>query len=307
MSNSGANTKRNIAVVVCIAIAALVGWKVFGSDDSAVSSAEGARHTESHFHRNTIRGEGRVATYPGGMVKVGTETGGLLVRLHVQEQDVVKKGQLLAEFSSDEQRAALAEAKAKVAEINSSIRLLELENERARKLLQDASIAQQAVDKLVNDLETTKAQRGVAQAVAARLETVLEKTRIHAPISGTVTARPAEAGEVVPPGAELLTIADLSNRRIEAEIDEYDVGRIAEGDTVEITAEGYEGESWLGVLEVVPEALNARRLTPFDPGRPADTRALLVKISLPSDCPLKLGQRVEVLIRAQDPQKPTVE
>jgi hypothetical protein len=49
-------------------------------------------------------------------------------------------------------------------------------------------------------------------------------------------------------------------------------------------------------VEEIPDAVMARRLKPQDPGRPSDTKVLLVKIALGGKTPLKLGQRVEVAI-----------
>jgi hypothetical protein len=61
-------------------------------------------------------------------------------------------------------------------------------------------------------------------------------------------------------------------------------------------AEGYDGASWRGRVEEIPDAVVGRRLKPQDPGKPEDTRVLLVKIALLEPTPLKLGQRVEIRI-----------
>jgi len=63
-----------------------------------------------------------------------------------------------------------------------------------------------------------------------------------------------------------------------------------------VTAEGYDGKSWTGVVEEIPDAVSGRKLKPQDPGKPEDTRVLLVKIALKEATPLKLGQRVEVAV-----------
>jgi multidrug resistance efflux pump len=94
----------------------------------------------------------------------------------------------------------------------------------------------------------------------------------------------------------LCAIADLDRLRLEVEVDEYDAGRVALGAPVRITAEGYDGQDWLGKVEDIPDAVTARRLRPQDPARPVDVRVLLVKVALQQATPLKLGQRVEVRI-----------
>ena len=119
-------------------------------------------------------------------------------------------------------------------------------------------------------------------------------------ISGVVTARYAQPGETVVPGAPLATIADLRRTRVEAEIDEFDVGSIALGSRAIVAAEGFPDMTWNGRVEEIPDAVAGRRLKPQDPGRPADVRVLLVKIALDAPAPLKLGQRVEVSIGGRD-------
>ena len=87
--------------------------------------------------------------------------------------------------------------------------------------------------------------------------------------------------------------------RIEAEVDEFDAGRVALGAPVIVRAEGYNNQQWKGRVEEIPDTVVGRRLKPEDPGRPTDTRVLLVKIALDGPTPLKLGQRVEVEIQQQ--------
>ena len=94
----------------------------------------------------------------------------------------------------------------------------------------------------------------------------------------------------------LVTIANLDKTRVEAEVDEFDAGRVELGAEVQVTAEGFTGQSWKGTVEEIPDAVLPRRLRPQDPGRPSDTRVLLVKVALAEPTPLKLGQRVEVAI-----------
>ena len=111
-----------------------------------------------------------------------------------------------------------------------------------------------------------------------------------------VIARHAQPGEVVGATSRLVTVADLSRVRIEAEVDEFDVGRVALGADVLVRTEGYPAATWRGTVEEIPDAVVGRRLRPEDPGRPNDLRVLLVKIGLVGQTPLKLGQRVEVEI-----------
>ena len=243
-----------------------------------------------------VAAEGRIVAYPGAEVVVGTDLGGTIVSLKVQEKEKVRRGQLLAELRSDDHRAALDEARARVVEADADIRLAQAEVERARTLWDKAVGSKQALDKAERDADAARARRATAAATAQRLEAVLAKTRIVSPIDGVVIARQAQAGETLEPGQKIVTIADLSRTRVEAELDEFDAGRVRLNDEVRVTAEGYDGKSWRAKVEEIPDSVVGRRLKPQDPGKPEDTRVLLVKIALLEPTPLKLGQRVEIRI-----------
>jgi HlyD family secretion protein len=245
---------------------------------------------------NHVAAEGRLVAYPGAQVVVGTDLGGTLVILRVQEKQAVRRGELLAELRSDDHRAALAEARARLTEADAEIRLAEAEVDRARTLWEKAVGSRQALDKAERDVETARARRATAAATADRLDAVLAKTRILSPIDGVVIARHAQPGETLEAGMKIVTVADLSKTRVEAELDEFDAGRVRLGDAVRVMAEGYDGKTWQGRVEEIPDSVVGRRLKPQDPGKPEDTRVLLVKVALLEPTPLKLGQRVEIRV-----------
>ena len=240
--------------------------------------------------------EGRVAAYPGAEVTVGSDVAGTIERLDVVEQDVVHKGDVIATLRSDDLRAALLEARARVGEADADIRLYQFEVERAQRLFREDVGSKQTWEKSERDLDAARARRASVMAEARRLEAVVAKTVIKAPIDGVVITRMRQRGETISAGDALITIADLRRTRVEAEVDEFDASRIRQGADATISAEGYDGK-WRGVIEEVPGNVVSRRLKPQDPAKPIDTRVLLVKIALAKGTPLKLGQRVEVEFR----------
>lgn len=245
-----------------------------------------------------VAAEGRVVTYPGDEVTVGADFAGTVRSVRVKEKDVVKKGELLVELNADEESARLKEARARVAEADADIRLFDLEVERAERLLVGKVGSPQALDKARRDREAATARRATASAEADRLTAVIAKSRITAPISGVVLRRHVEAGETVARGAPAVSIANLSRLRIEAEVDEADSARVTLHAPVTIRVEGEPDVAWKGEVEEIPDAVTTRRLKPQDPGRPSDTRVLLVKVAARETMPLKLGRRVEVDIQA---------
>jgi RND family efflux transporter MFP subunit len=242
--------------------------------------------------------EGRIVTYPGAEVVVGTEAAGLIVRLPVQEKSVVGNEDPIAELNSADLRA---EAEARIAEAEADLRFAGREVRRDQALLVKRASTPQNLDVNLRRLETARAHRTAAVASRDRYDALIAKTQIRAPIDGVVTARHVQPGETVEPRAQIVTIADLDRLRIEAEVDEFDTARITLGAPVAITAEGFGAAAWRGTVEEVPDAVVGRRLRPEDPGRPIDSRVLPVKIAMSGPTPLKLGQRVEVAIAVPDP------
>jgi RND family efflux transporter MFP subunit len=240
--------------------------------------------------------EGRVVAYPGAEVVVGTEMGGRIIALPVQEKSVVRRGDLIAELNVDDLRASRAEAVARAAEAGADIRYYEREARREQALITRKAGTYEALDGQRRALESAVARLAGAQATRDRFDALIAKARIVSPIDGVVTARDTHPGETVDASTKLVRIADLSRLRIEAEVDEFDTPRVALGARVVITAEGEGERSWPGVVEEVPDSVVPRRLRPEDPGRPIDSRVLPVKVAFASPTPLKLGQRVEVAI-----------
>ena len=152
------------------------------------------------------------------------------------------------------------------------------------------------LDQATRDLETARARVETSRATVARDEAVLAKSRIVAPIPGTVVARSVDAGQMVTAGDLAFTVADLGRLRIEGEAHEGDAGAVVLGATVTITADGYPGRAWRGRVEEVPDSVTLRRIKPQDPSRPTDARVLAVKVAFAEATPLKLGTTVDLRI-----------
>jgi RND family efflux transporter MFP subunit len=249
-----------------------------------------------------IAAEGRVVAYPGAEVRVGAERAGRLVRVLVQEGDLVRKGQLLAEIDSDELRAELAEARARVVEAEAEVRLSESTLARRQQLQQERILAVHDLDEATRDFETARARVETARASVARYAALVAKSRIAAPITGTLVARVVDAGQMVETGDDTFTVADLERLRIEGEAHEADAGGVALGAAVKITADGYPGRSWLGTIEEVPGSVTLRRIKPQDPSRPTDARVLAVKVAFAEPVPLRLGTTVDLRITPSEPR-----
>jgi RND family efflux transporter MFP subunit len=242
-----------------------------------------------------IVAEGRMVARPGAEVVVGAETGGLITDVLVEEKAQVHRGDVIVLLDCNEQRASVAEAEARINEIDADIRYFEPKLARA-KSMSAGTVSMVEMEQWQRDLEAARARRVAAQATLERLKVLLSRTQVHAPIDGTVIARHVQPGQMIEPVGPLITIADLSQCRLEAEVNEFDACGLVVGAIAQVTAEGYPGQKWRAKVEEIPDVVAPRQLRPQDPGRPSDTGVILVKLVFIDPVPFKLGQRVDTTI-----------
>jgi RND family efflux transporter MFP subunit len=268
-----------------------------------LTSVEPAPHTSNRIAQ--VIAEGHVSARPGAEVRIGTDLDGVVASMLVKEQDRVQRGQLLASLDTSERLAELAEAEARVREAEADITLHQAQVQRFESLAQSGIVSREEADRPRRDLDAARARKASAEATVRRVEAILARARFYSPIDGIVLHRPLDPGETVASGGEILTVANLDQIWVEAEVDEFDVSRITLGQPAEITAEGFDGRIWQGTVVEIPDQVTSRRLKPQDPGKPVDTRVLLVKVSFTNDGAssadrLKLGQRISISLRSRD-------
>jgi RND family efflux transporter MFP subunit len=244
-----------------------------------------------------VTADGRVTTRPNKQVRLGAELAARLSSINVTEGQFVKRGDVLAQFDGREYAALLQEAFGAAREAHIRLRARRDDARRTKQLVESGALTTQEYEHVHEERRAAEARLVASNGAAAHARALLDKLKVVAPIDGIIVSRFVEPSETVAAGAPLFVIADLSERRVEAEVDEYHIGRIALGASVDVTAEGFPGQQWTGLVEEIPEAVGPRRLRPQDPARPTDSAVLAVKISLPPSTPLKLGQRVNVVIK----------
>jgi len=297
--------KRTIVALLALAGVALAGATVIQikgievrrlAGDTAGGLTPAARASAPLDSARWVAAEGRVVTYPGGEVAVSTERPGKLVALHVEENDEVEKGALLAEIDASELAASREEVRARIVEAKADLELARKMLVRREGLVVREAVAVQAFDEAQRDHDAARGRLAALEAEESLLSIQIGKCRILAPITGTVSRRVADAGEVLEAGDGLLTLMDLDHLRIQAESDEADAGSVALGARVEITSDAYPGRVFEGTVEEVPGWVEARSLKPVDPARPSDTRVLAIKVRFSDPNPLKVGTTVELRV-----------
>jgi len=195
---------------------------------------------------------------------VAPKTTGRLSRLLVDEGDDVKENQLIAELeTADAQaqlgqvRADIAAARAKVERARADVEDAQQKLDREKALVERGAGTQMAFDDAKARLTTNKAQLAAADAdrmaIEARHQAAsvsLENTKVKAPFAGTVTRKLAEIGEVLgPTSAGIVTIADLHDLEVQADVSESQYAKVRVGTPSEILLDAFpdkrfRGEVW---------------------------------------------------------------
>lgn len=197
---------------------------------------------------------------PTNEIEVGSELSGTIDHVYVDYNDVVKKGQLLAELNTEkltaqvlQSKAALQVAKAGVLEAEATLeeaiaQFDRMENIRKMtdgKLPSKADfISAEATKKRAQAAKTTAlAEVKQAEATLEQDLTDLSKAKVHSPINGIVLDRSIEPGQTVAATMEapvLFTLAeDLTKMELQVDVDEADVGQVKDGQNASFTVDAY--------------------------------------------------------------------
>lgn len=137
------------------------------------------------------------------------------------------------------------------------------------------------------------------RAEVAIAEAILDKTRIRAPVAGTVLQQNAKLGEIVGPSPEqpLVVVGDVEAMRVKAEVDEVDVAKIRIGQKAFVRSQSYPGREFEGTVARIAPTLAAPRIGQRGPRRPTDVEVIEVTINLEGKVPLLTGMRVDTFFR----------
>ena len=236
-----------LSLVLGLSAAAVAAW-TFGRAETprAPTTAEVTRTDLS----KTVLASGTIEA--AQLVSVGAQVSGQLQTLAVALGDRVQKGDPIAEIESSDQRADVARAEAALKQLQAqikakeaSIRLAELSLTRQKTLNSKAlssdetrETAEATLDVARAELDGLTAQLDEAQVTLSSAQTELARTRISAPISGTVVAIVSEEGTTLNANTSSPTIvklAQLDRMVVKAEISEADVVAVKPGQAAEFT------------------------------------------------------------------------
>ncbi|HIV06083.1 MAG TPA: efflux RND transporter periplasmic adaptor subunit [Candidatus Merdousia gallistercoris] len=163
---------------------------------------------------------------PLEFVELRSRVSGYLEKIFFKEGQIVKAGDLLFVIDPRPYEASLAAAKASVKEVEARLLLAKTNLERAKDLLKSNAISKEIYDTRESDVLSTEASLLNAQALLKEAELNLEYTHIRAPISGKVSQRLVDPGNLITANTTVLTtIVNSSIVQAYFEISERDMLR----------------------------------------------------------------------------------
>lgn len=176
-------------------------------------------------------------------VELGTQVSGVIDKIFVDFNSEVKKGQLLAKIDETPLLAQLEQSKATVDQAEAEVKYQQANYDRYRVLAEKKLIAQSDFDLVVYNLNKAIASRNNAKSVYDKNRINLSYASIYSPIDGVILDRAVDEGQTVAASFNtptLFTIAnDLTQMRVEAKVDEADIGQISLNQRVEFTVDAY--------------------------------------------------------------------
>lgn len=281
------NKKIWIGVGIVVLIAIVYSLLSGGKKEEKVSF-ETAK-VEKQNISSSITATGTIE--PVTSVTVGTQVSGIVAKLYVDYNSVVKKGQVIAELDKTNLISELNTAKANLSSAQSTLNY-ELANYNRFKTLYDKGLV--SADEYENaKLSYDKARQSVSTSRESvqKAQTNLGYATITSPIDGVVLSKAVEEGQTVAASfntPELFTIAkDLTDMRVIADIDEADIGGVKEGQRVTFTVDAFPDDSFEGqVTQVRQQATTESNVVTYE-----------VVISAPNnDLKLKPGLTANVTI-----------
>ena len=192
---------------------------------------------------------------PVVLVNVGTQVSGTVKKLHVDFNDPVAPGQVLAELDPALFQATLHQSEANEANAEAALKLAHAKEKRARELLTKNFISQSAMDEAAQAFEAAQAQARLARAQVERDRINLRYAVIRSPISGVVVARSIDVGQTVAASFQTPTLfqiaKDLRDMQIDSSVAEADVGAIFVGQAVRFTVDAFPDKNFKGKVKQI--------------------------------------------------------
>lgn len=215
---------------------------------------------------------------PVTQATVKSTVGGEVRRVLVREGEAVRQGAILVEIDGTEAHTRLEAALADQAERRARLDIAARNRDTNQSLLKQNFISQNAFDQLQSTYQASQAAVHWADAQVKLARQAAADALVRAPMAGLVAKRLVNGGERVGVDAPLLQVVDLSRLELEATVPAADVARIAPGQLVQVSVDGFGARQFEG------------RVARINPLAESGTRAIKLFVTVPNgDASLRGG------------------
>lgn len=186
---------------------------------------------------------------------VRAEINASVMETYAEPGQRVAAGTVIARLDDSAIRDQELSTRANVATAQNANEIAQRELERAEALVKAGAIAERDLERARNGALAAQTQLANARAMHSSAQKTQSRTRVLAPFAGIISARQANAGDVVSPGTALFTIVDPSTMRLEASVPAQSLAQVRVGLPVEFAVAGYPNNRFTGrVTRVNPTA-----------------------------------------------------
>lgn len=246
-------TKKNIIIgSILLVILSIVAYSFIKGDDVTIIEA---KTVTAKIENVTTMVTATGTIEPITQVEVGTQVSGVVEKIFVDYNSVVKQGQLITELDKTNLKAATSQAQAFYDNAVSQRSYMQAIYERQKKLYDNQVISRSDYDEANYNYQTAKGTVTQRLSDLQEAKTNLGYANIYSPIDGVVLSRAIDVGQTVAASFStptLFTIAqDLKEMQVEADVDEADIGNVKAGQRVDFTVDAYMGETFEGIVTQV--------------------------------------------------------
>ena len=248
------NKKTKWLIALGVIVAIIIGTIIVRSTKSAKKELVIRTHVVAEYTvENTVTATGTIE--PVETVEVGTQVSGKVEKIYVDFNDVVKKGELLAELDKLTLNQNVSRAKASLTSAESQLNYAKLTYDRTKQLYESNAATLASYQEAQNSYTQAQMSKRNAQAAYDQALVDLSYAEIYSPIDGVVLDRAVEVGQTVAASFStptLFTLAnDLTKMQVEAAVDEADIGQVKIGQRVNFTVDAYTYETFEGSVNQI--------------------------------------------------------
>ena len=290
---------KKLWIALGIVALAIVAYSLLsGGKKEEKVEFETAKVDKGNIH-TTITATGTIE--PVTSVTVGTQVSGIVSKLYVDYNSVVKKGQIIAELDKTNLISELTAQRANLASAQSSLNYQQANYNRYKTLYDKGLVSANDYENALLQYNQAKEQVNTARESVQRAQTNLGYATITSPIDGVVLSKAVEEGQTVAASfntPELFTIAqDLTDMCVIADIDEADIGGVKEGQRVTFTVDAFPEDQFEGsVTQVRQQATTESNVVTYEVVISARNNDLKLKPGLTANVTIFILEKNDVLV-----------